>query len=415
MGNQTGVVITGLGVVAPNGIGVKSFWKANCEGRSGVSTLRAFDVAPHETKIGGEIFDFDPLAQLGPTTAKHMDRSAQLAMVAAREALTDAGIHDKPEILKPAGVYIGSGLGGMIFYEKQLEIVRIAGLSRCHPGGVPRITPNAPAGEISIAFGMRGPGITLCTACSSSGHAIGQAADAIRQGRMRVCLAGGTEAPLTHYTFGSFGALRVMSRRNEEPERASRPFDRDRDGFVMGEGSGMLVLESEEHARKRGARIYAKISGYGAAASAYHMVMPQPDGDDAYDSMKLALDEAGIPLNQVDYINAHGTATRQNDTAEALAIRRLFGEHRGRLSISSTKSMIGHLVGAAGAVEAVITCLAIRDGIVPPTINLENLDPECDSMDYTPRVAKERKIRVALSNSFGFGGNNSSLLFQKLD
>jgi len=414
MSERTKVVVTGLGVVAPNGMGVANFWKANKEGRSGLRTIQTFDLEEHDTKVAGEIDSFDPVAELGPTNAKRMDRFAQFGVVAAREALKDAGIKDSPAILEAAGIFVGSGLGGMIFYEKQIEAVRAAGFRRTNPGSVPRIMPNAPAGEISVAFGIRGPSVTISTACSSSGHAIGQAMEAIQNGRAQVCLAGGTEAPLCPLTFSAFEALRVMSRLNDEPSKASRPFDRDRDGFVMGEGAGMLVLETEEHARKRGAKIYAEVAGYGASGSGYHMVMPQPDGNDAYESMRLALADARLNVDQVDYINAHGTATRQNDTTEAIAIKRLFKDCQKRLCISATKSMIGHLVGAAGAVEAVATCLALGEGIVPPTINLENPDPECGPFDYTPLKARERPLQVALSNSFGFGGNNTSVVFQKL-
>ncbi len=407
-------MVTGLGVVAPNGIGVSHFWKANIEGRSGVRTIQTFDLTEHDSRIAAEVDPFDAVAALGPTGAKRMDRFAQFGVVAAREALIDAGIRESPEILEKAGIFIGSGLGGMIFYEKQIEAVRAAGYRRTNPSSVPRIMPNAPAGEISVAFGIRGPNIAISTACSSSGHAIGQAMEAIRAGRVNVCVAGGTEAPLCPLTFSAFEALRVMSRNNENPAGASRPFDCDRDGFVMGEGAGMLVLENEEHARKRGAKIYAEVAGYGASGSAYHMVMPQPDGNDAYDSMNLSLMDARVPASQVDYINAHGTATKQNDTAEAMAIQRLFHGQERKLSISATKSMIGHLVGAAGAVEALVTCLVLQEGIIPPTINLENPDPGCGSFDYTPLKAKERQIQTAISNSFGFGGNNTSLVFQKL-
>lgn len=406
--------MTGLGVVASNGIGIPQFWKGNVEGRSGVVPISFFDSTQHETKIGGEIRNFDAVALLGPTAAKHSDRFAHFALVAVGEALTDAGLRDQPEVLNRAGVYVGSGVGGMMYYEKQVEVVLTQGARRAHPTGVPKVMPNAPAGDISIAFGMRGPNLTVCTACSSGGHAVGLALDAIRMGRAQVAVAGGTEAPLTHLTYSSFGALRVMSRRNAEPERASRPFDRDRDGFVMGEGAGMLVLESEEHARKRGAKIYAEVAGYGSSGSGYHMVMPNPDGSDAHDSMRLALEDAGVPLDRVDYINAHGTATRQNDDAEAAAVHSLFGAHAPKISISATKSMIGHLVGAAGGVEAVVSCLVLEHGIVPPTINLDNPDPTFGALDFTPLKAKERKVRTAVSNSFGFGGNNTSIVFQKL-
>ncbi|MBV9463580.1 MAG: beta-ketoacyl-ACP synthase II, partial [Verrucomicrobiae bacterium] len=368
MSSERKVVVTGLGAVTPIGLGPESFWQANLEGRSGVRPIQAFDTTEHETRIAGEIQDFNPNALLDRNVAKRIDRFAQFALVAAGQALADAGLSEAQR--EAGGVFVGSGLGGMFFYEKQIEVVRAAGLRRAHPSSVPRIMPNAPAGEISVAFGMRGPNVTVSTACSSGGHSLGQARDAIQRGKADVCLAGGTESPLAFYTFGAFGALRVMSRRNEEPEKASRPFDRDRDGFVMGEGAGMLVLESEEHARKRGAKIYAELAGYGSSGSGYHMVMPQPDGEDAYHAMRLALADAGLNPDQIDYINAHGTATKQNDLAEAAAIQRLFGQHAPKLSISSTKSMIGHLIGAAGAVEAVVCCLALREGIVPPTINL---------------------------------------------
>ncbi len=408
------VVITGLGVIAPNGIGKDTFWKATIEGKSGVDRIKSFDTSDYDTKISAEISDFDPLNYMAKSVAKRVDRFAQFGIASANMAVEDAELDLKKENKDRIGVYIGSGLGGIIFHEEQIELMHRRGPKLAHPLGVAKVAPNAVAGHISIQLGLKGLNIAISTACSSGTHAVGQAFYMIRLGKADVMVAGGTEAPITPFTFGAFNALQVLSKRNESPKEASRPFDKERDGFVMGEGAGILILESLEHAEKRGAHIYGEIIGYGMTSGAHHMVMPAPEGKDAAKAMNLALEDAGIAPTEVDYINAHGTSTRANDRTETQAIKKVFGDYAYNVPISSTKSMIGHLIGAAGAVELIVCALAIENSIIPPTINYKVPDPDCD-LDYVPNTARKSKIDIALSNSFGFGSNNAVVLIKKYD
>jgi len=403
------VVITGLGVIAPNGIGKDAFWKAIVQGKSGVDRIKSFDTSEYDTKIAAEVSDFDPLNYMAKSVAKRVDRFAQFGIASAKMAIEDAKLDLGKENKDRIGVCMGSGLGGVIFHEEQIEIMYRKGPQSAHPLGVPKVAPNAVPGHISIELGLKGPNIAISTACSSGSHAVGQAFYMIRLGKADVMVAGGAEAPITPFTFGAFNALQVLSKRNESPKEASRPFDRERDGFVMGEGSGILVLETVEHAEKRGAEIYGEIIGYGMTSGAHHMVMPAPEGKDAAKAMILALEDADISPNEVDYIHAHGTSTRANDKVETQAIKKVFGDYAYKVPISSIKSMIGHLIGAAGAVELIVCALAIHDGIIPPTINYKVPDPECD-LDYVPNTARKSKISIALSNSFGFGSNNAVVL-----
>jgi len=406
------VVITGLGVIAPNGIGKDAFWEAIVHGKSGVDRIKSFDTSEYDTKIAAEVSDFDPLNYIEKSVAKRVDRFAQFGIGSAKIAIEDGKLDLRKEDKDGIGVCIGSGLGGVLFHEEQMMQGYRKGIDRLNPLCIPRITPNAVSGHISIIFGLTGPNMVISTACSSGSHAVGQALDTIRSGRADVMLAGGVEAPLTPFTFGAYCALRVLSKRNDSPKEASRPFDKNRDGFVIGEGGAVLVLETLDHAEKRGAHIYAEIIGYGMTSGAHHMVMPAPEGKDAAKAMSLALEDAGIGPTEVDYINAHGTSTPQNDRIETKAIKVVFGDYAYKIPISSTKSMIGHTIGAAGAIEALVCCLTIENQIIPPTINYKYPDPECD-LDYVPNESRKAKIRRILSNSFGFGSNNSCLIIRK--
>lgn len=406
------VVITGLGVVAPNGIGKESFWKANLEGRSGVDCLTAFDVSRFNTRIAAEVKDFNPVMYMPEVTASRVDRFVHFGLSSARLAIEDSRLQLDNVDRERAGVIIGSGLGGILFHEKQIVASMEKGAHRANPQGVPRVTPNAVAAHIAIQYGLLGPNMVISTACASGNHAIGDALDKIQDGKANVILAGGAEAPITPYTFGAFYSLRVLSRTSRPPREASRPFDGERDGFVIGEGSAVLVMEELEHALRRGAHIYSEIIGYGMTSGAYHMVMPKTDGEDAARTMKLALQNAGIGIEEVSYINAHGTSTKANDIAETKAIKAVFGKQAYRIPVSSTKSMIGHTIGAAGAIEAVASCLAIEHQILPPTINYEHPDPECD-LDYVPNKPRAAKVDVVLSNSFGFGSVNASIVLRR--
>ncbi len=425
MAKRRRVVVTGLGVVVPNGIGKDEFWKANVEGVSAVSLITSFDTSDYATKMAAEIRDFDPSKYLSGKLLDTTDRFTHLALVAAQLAIEDSGMILEKEDKNSIGVYIGSGFGGMFFYESQfLEVYQNSvgktspfdvprdAIRKIKPWSVPRITPNAPASQISIQYGLLGPNITISTACSASNHALGLAAQLIELQKADVILAGGTEAPITPLTFGGFNNLRVMSRRSDNAREASRPFDKERDGFVMGEGAALLVLEELSHARSRNANIYAELVGYGSTSGGYHMVAPAPSGEDVVRAMQLALDDAEVNPEDVDYINAHGTSTKANDKVETDAIKQLFKRRAYELPISSTKSMIGHLIGASGAAEAVASVLAIQDNIAPPTINYASPDPECD-LNYVPNRAQERKIDIVLSNSFGFGSNNATLVFRR--
>lgn len=406
------VVITGLGVVAPNGIGKEPFWEANLDGRSGVDFLSSFDVSAFQTKIAAEVKGFDPSLYMPAETARKVDRFVQFGLASAKLALGDSGLDLNRTDRERAGVIIGSGLGGILFHEEQILAAIDKGAHRVNPTCVPRITPNAVAAHIAIQHGLLGPNMVVSTACASGNHAIGEAFDKIRHGKADVMLAGGAEAPITPYTFGAFYTLRVLTRTDKPPREASRPFDNERSGFVLGEGAAVLILEELDFALSRGAHIYAEIAGYGLTSGAHHMVMPAPDGADGARTMRLTLRDAGLRPEEVSYINAHGTSTRANDLAETRAIKDVFGPHAHRVPISSTKSMIGHTIGAAGAIEAVASCMAIEHQVLPPTINYEHLDPECD-LDYIPNVPRRAKVEVVLSNSFGFGSVNSSIVLRK--
>ena len=406
------VVITGMGIQTPLGADLETFWKNISGGVSGIKRVTLFDITDYDCKIGGEITEFEPAKWFKvPKDARRADRYAQLAMSAAKLAMVDAGLDGAPENPERFGVVVGSGIGGLQSLSEQHANLIHKGPSRISPFMIPMMISNMASGLISMEFGLQGPNYAPVSACATSAHAIGEAWRMIREGDADLFLAGGSEAAIVPLGLGGFGAMKALSTRNEEPEKASRPFDKGRDGFVMGEGAGVLVLEELQHARKRGARIYGEVAGYGLTADAYHMTSPLPEGEGAHRCMKMALTKAGIPIDQVDYVNAHGTSTPVGDVCETKAIKALFGEHAKKLSVSSSKSMTGHLLGAAGVVESVVCTLAIRNGVVPPTINLDDPDEQCD-LDYTAHTAKERPVQVALNNSFGFGGHNASLVLK---
>jgi 3-oxoacyl-[acyl-carrier-protein] synthase II len=413
------VVLTGLGVVTSLGERVDEVWDALCAGKSGIGPIKRWDVSAFPTRFGGECTDFDLTKydvskfteeRLNP---KRLDRFGQFGVAASISAVNDSGIDfDKTDRLR-CGVLIGSGIGGIETLEEQNKILNTRGISRVSPFTVPRLMVNAASGNVSILFRLHGPNTAVATACATGSNAIGDAARFIQFDQADVMVAGGSEAALCSLGMGSFCAARALSTRNDDPPRASRPWDRDRDGFVMGEGAGVVILEELEHAKRRGARIYCELVGYGMSADAYHITQPDEGGKGAHRAMDLALRDASLSKEQVDYINAHGTSTQLGDVAETRAIKSFFGDHAWKVAISSTKSEIGHLLGASGGVEAVISALSIHHNLVPPTINLDNPDPECD-LDFTPHKAKERRIGVAMSNSFGFGGHNACLLLRKL-
>ncbi|MCD6539641.1 MAG: beta-ketoacyl-ACP synthase II [Candidatus Omnitrophica bacterium] len=412
MGKKRRVVVTGLGVVSPIGIGKEEFRKANLEGKSGVDLVRDFDVSLFDTKIAAKIKNFNPLDFMGKEVAKRVDRFVHLGLASSQLALQDGELSLDKEDKDRIGVIIGSGLGGVLFHEEQILAGFEKGAYRLNPLCVPRISPNAVASHIAIQFKLLGPNIVVSTACSSGTIAIGEAVRKIQNGKINLCVAGGTEAPLTQFTFGAYNALRVLSKKNSSPQKASRPFDRKRDGFVLGEGSACLILEELSHAKKRGAHIYAEVIGYSCNSGAYHMVMPSPSGEDIVRVMIEALKDANLKPQDIDYINAHGTSTIQNDRIETKAIKEVFSDYAYKIPVSSTKSMIGHTIGAAGAIEAVVCCLTLEHQIIPPTINYEYPDPECD-LDYVPNKPRKAKIKTVLSNSFGFGSNNACLIFRR--
>jgi 3-oxoacyl-[acyl-carrier-protein] synthase II len=408
------VVVTGVGMVSPLGVGTEPNWQALCAGQSGIGPITRFDAAQFSARIAGEVKGFDPLRFIDKKDVKKMDVFIQLAIAASQFAVDDAGLAVTPEIATRVGVFIASGIGGFTTIEREHKALIAGGPRRISPFFIPSSIINLAAGQVSIRFGAKGPNSATCTACSASAHAIGDSFEIIRRGRADVMIAGGSEAAITPMGVGGFAAMRALSTRNDDPARASRPFDLHRDGFIMGEGAGVIVLEELEFARRRGAPVYAEIVGYGMSADAFHITAPSEDGDGGMRVMAAAIDDAGARLDQIDYINAHGTSTPFNDKLETLAIRRLFGTHAPKLAISSTKSMTGHLLGAAGGLEAGITVLAVRHQMAPPTINYETPDPECD-LDYVPNAARLMKIEYALSNSFGFGGTNGALLFRRYD
>lgn len=403
-----------MGMVTCLGAGVQANWDALKAGRSGIGPITLFDASKHKTRIAGEIRgNFDPKEYVHEKEARRMDRYQHLAVVAAYEAIGHAGLPYPPPEPYRCGVIVGSGIGGLASIEEGYRAVELKGPKGAHPMVIPMAVINLAPGILSIRFGFKGPNFGVVNACTSGASAIGEAYRMIREGRCDVVLTGGAEAVVTTLSVAAFNALRALSVRNDEPEKASRPFDRDRDGFVIAEGAGILVLETVDHARARGAAVHGEIVGYGATDDAFHLVMPASDGEGAYYAMKFALEDAGVDPDRVEYINAHGTSTELNDKMETLAIKRLFGRSAMKVSISSTKSMTGHLIGAAGAVEAIYSMMALKEGVIPPTINLDTPDPECD-LDYTPHEAVSRKIDYALSNSFAFGGQNASLLFKRV-
>ncbi|MFN3976594.1 MAG: beta-ketoacyl-ACP synthase II [Aquificaceae bacterium] len=409
------VVITGLGVVSPIGTGVEKFWSNLIAGVSGVDIIKRFD--PVEiglpVHIAAEVKDFEAERYFDKKDAQKVSDFIKFAVAAAEEAIKDSGLLEGKWDPYKVGVIIGTGIGGLRDIEEQQKVLMEKGPRRVSPFFIPYGISNMASGLVAIRFGFKGPNYCVVSACATGNHAIGDAMRLIQKGDIDVAIAGGCESAITPLGVAGFASMRALSTRNHEPQKASRPFDRDRDGFVMGEGAGILVLEEYEHARARGAKIYAELVGYGATDDAYHITAPCADGEGAYMCMKLALEDAKVKPEEIDYINAHGTSTPLNDKSETLAIKRLFGEHAYKLKISSNKSMIGHLLGAAGAVEAVATVKTVQTGIIPPTINLENPDPECD-LDYVPNKAIEYPVNYALSNSFGFGGTNACLLFKKL-
>jgi 3-oxoacyl-[acyl-carrier-protein] synthase II len=408
------VVVTGIGLVSPLGLDASSTWQGLLEGRSGISRIERFDVSRFSTTIAGEIKDFDPLNFVDRKNARKMDRFIAYAVGASDEAMRSSGLKIEGEVAYRTGVFIGSGIGGFETIEREHEKFLRDGANRISPFFIPASIINEAAGQVSIRIGAAGPNSATCTACAAGCHAIGDSFKIIQRAAADVMIAGGSEAAITPMGVGGFSSLKALSTRNEEPERASRPFDRDRDGFVVGEGAGLLVLEELEFALRRGANIVAEIVGYGMSADAHHITLPPDDGNGAYRAMKAALDDAGVVPSEVDYVNAHGTSTPPNDRIETLALKNLFGDHAYKLAISSTKSMTGHLLGAAGGLEAGITVLAIANGVMPPTINLDNPDSDCD-LDYIPHTARSGEIRYALSNSFGFGGTNGALLFKRYE
>ena len=408
------VVVTGVGLVTALGTGTEETWKGLCEGRSGVAAITRFDTTQFSTRIAAEVKNFDPLQWFEKKDLKKMDYFIHYAVAAADHAMKQAGLTITPELAERAGVFIGSGIGGFTVIEREHQAFLEGGPRKISPFFIPSSIINLAAGQVSIRLGARGPNSAPCTACSSGAHAVGDAFRVISRGDADVMICGGSEAAVTPMGVGGFAAMRALSTRNEEPARASRPFDKDRDGFVVGEGAGVLILESLDLAKKRGARIIAEMVGYGMSGDAYHITLPPDDGNGAHRVMLNAITDAGIRADEVQYINAHGTSTPPNDRIETMAIKQLFGDHARKLAISSTKSMIGHLLGAAGAVEAGITSLVVQRNTIPPTINYETPDPDCD-LDYVPNKARPADIRYALSNSFGFGGTNAALLFKRYE
>ncbi|MCF8564395.1 beta-ketoacyl-ACP synthase II [Alicyclobacillus tolerans] len=408
------VVITGLGAVSPVGNDVPTLWQSLIAGKSGISYIDEFDVSDYPTKIGGVVRDFEPEQYIERKEVRRLDRFAQFAVAAAKQALADAGLEITEQNAKRIGVYIGSGIGGIHTLLENYRVLLERGPRRVSPFLVPMMISNIASGYVSILTGAKGPNSSPISACATGTNAIGDAFKMIERGAADVMIAGGAEAAIVDISLAGFSTMKALSTRNDEPQRASRPFDNDRDGFVMGEGAGIVIVESLEHALARGAQIRAEIVGYGMSGDAYHLTAPAPEGEGMYDAMREAVADAGLKPEQVDYINAHGTSTDLNDKFETLAIKRTFGEHAYKLAISSTKSMTGHLLGAAGGVEAVATVLSIQEGIVPPTINYETPDPDCD-LDYVPNQARKMDVRVAMSNSFGFGGHNAAIVLKKFE
>lgn len=408
------VVVTGIGLVSGLGNTTEETWQGLIQGRSGVDYITHFDASAFPVRFAAEVKNFDPLQYIEKKEVKKMDAFIHYAIAASQQAVDDSGLQITPSNAERVGVYIASGIGGFSIIEREHQKYLEGGPGRVSPFFIPATIVNLAAGQVSIRFGAKGPNSATCTACSAGAHAIGDSFRIIERGDADVMICGGTEAAITPMGVAGFAAMRALSTRNEEPQRASRPFDRDRDGFVLGEGAGILILERLEHAVSRGARIYAEIVGYGMTGDAFHITQPPDDANGAVRVMRNALRDAGIRPDDVDYINAHGTSTYYNDKLETFAIKQVFGEHAYKLAVSSTKSMTGHLLGAAGGLEAGISVLTLYHQIIPPTINYENPDPECD-LDYVPNQARRARVRYALSNSFGFGGTNAALLFKRYE
>ena len=412
-GTDRRVVITGLGVVTPLGHRPDVFWKNLIAGQCGIDRIHSFDPSPFDTQIAAEVKHFDPTPAFpSPKEIRRTDRYSQFGVYAGHQALLDSGLDLEKENRDEIGVIIGSGIGGLSTTTGQLEILRDRGPGRLSPFMIPMLISNMASGLFSMFYGLRGPNFATCSACATANHAIGEAWRAIKMGDAQIMFAGGAEAAIVPIGIGGFCAMKAMSRRNDDPQRASRPFDRERDGFIMGEGAGVIVLEELERARKRGAKIYCEVVGYGNTADAYHLTAPAPDGEGAVRCMRMAMNNGRLKIEDVSYINAHGTSTPQGDVCETQAIKTVFGERAKKIAVSSTKGATGHMLGAAGAVEMTVCALAIRHGIVPPTINYQVPDPECD-LDYVPNTAREMKINAVINNSFGFGGHNASIAAKK--
>lgn len=412
MSEKRRVVITGLGLISPLGIGVEASWTAAIAGKVGIGPITQFDASSYPVRIAGEVKDFDPAQYIDAKEIKKMDRFIHFAMAASMMASEDSGFRITPDNAERVGVFIGSGIGGLKSIEYYHKALLEKGHRRVSPFFIPMVCINLASGNVSIHLGAKGPNASVVTACATGSHAIGEAFRIIQRGEADVMFAGGSEAVICPLAVAGFAAMKALSTRNEEPERASRPFDAARDGFVLGEGTGILVVESLESAFARNAKIYAEITGYGMSGDAYHISSPAPEGEGAARCMKAALKDAAIGPEQINYINAHGTSTKFGDELETMAIKKVFGAHAYKLCVSSTKSMMGHLLGAAGGVEAILSVLSIANSIVPPTVNLDNPDPECD-LDYVPHKARQLDVDYALSNSFGFGGTNACLIFKK--
>ncbi len=403
-----------MGLVIPTGIGVATAWKNVCEGKSGIGPLTRFDTDGFETKIAGEVKNFNPELYIDKKEIKKMDLFIHYAIAAAKEALEDAQLAITPENSEQIGVIVGTGLGGLPSIERYHKILLEKGPGRISPFFIPMLIANLASGQIAIQFGAKGPNTCVVTACATGAHCIGDAFRAIVYGDAEAMIAGGTEANITPLTIGGFNSMKALSTRNDEPQKACRPFEKNRDGFVVAEGAGIIILEELQFALKRKAKIYAELVGYGYTGDAYHITAPSPDGDGAVRCMRMAIKDAGLKPGDVDYINAHGTSTPLNDLTETIAIKTVFGDHAKKVPISGTKSMTGHLLGAAGSTEAIFTVLSIREGIMPPTINYEEADPQCD-LDYVPNAARRTPVKIAMSNAFGFGGTNAALVFKKFE
>ncbi len=415
MMNGRRIVVTGYGLVSPVGHDGKTAWSALKEGRSGIKTITSFDTSEYSVHIAGEITDFDPLETFSKRELNRLDRFVQFALVAADDAIENAGLELEEEDKSRVGVFIGTGIGGLHEIEAQHTRLLKSGPNRTSPLMIPKLMTNAAAGQVAMRYGLHGPSMSVSSACASASHAIGEACHSIRYNMADVQICGGSEAAITPMGLSGFQQMRALSTRNDEPEKASRPFEANRDGFVMAEGGAILILESLEHARARGAEILAEVLGYGASSDAYHITLPEPDGKGAAQAMRNALADAGLSIEDVDYINAHGTGTPAGDDVEAKAIASVFGDYAHDLAISSSKSMFGHMLGASGALESAVCIWAMQHDVCPPTINFEEPDPECCGLNFVPNEAQERPVNVALNNSFGFGGHNVTLVFGQFD